>query len=199
MGNAKSYAERLFVFPDVGPLPPAAARDAIEKPALAEEVAFEPDALQRIVEQTQGYPYFLHEWGKHVWDIAQTSPITGKDVALATQDVLQALDDSFFRVRFDRLTQAERKYLRAMATLGPGPHRSGDIAAVLGRRVNDFGPVRQSLLTKGMIWSPHHGETAFTVPLFDDFMMRTMPKEDEPGQGQAPRDGQHPCHGSALT
>jgi len=141
-------------------------------------VAFEELALARIVKETQGYPYFLQEWGKHAWDAASASPITEKDLDRASITAIASLDDSFFRVRFDRLTPSEKRYLRAMAEIGCGPHRSGDIAEVLGRAVNSFGPTRNQLIAKGMIWSPNHGDTAFTVPLFDDFMKRIIPGDD---------------------
>ena len=136
------------------------------------------DALARIIQQTRGYPYFLQEWGKHAWDAADRSPITLDDVERATITAIAALDESFFRVRFDRLTPLEKKYLRAMADLGPGPHRSGDISEKLGRDVTSLGPTRSQLIVKGMIWSPSHGDTAFTVPLFDEFMKRIMPGDD---------------------
>lgn len=178
MGRAKSYAERLFDFPEIGPLPPSAARTAITKPAKAEGVEVNDDALEQIVQQTRGYPYFLQEWGKHAWDTATKSPITLSDVDLASSSVIAALDESFFRVRFDRLTPLEKRYLRAMAELGPGPHRSGDIAEQLHRDVTALGPTRNQLIGKGMIWSPNHGDTAFTVPLFDEFMHRIMPDDD---------------------
>ncbi len=175
MGNAKSYAERLFDFPSIDALPEDAARDAIVKPALAQGVTFDPDAVERIVDETHGYPYFLQEWGKHAWDAAAASPIRADDVAHASRAAIAALDESFFRVRFDRLTPSEKNYLRAMADLGPGPHRSGDIAERLQRKVTSLGPTRNQLISKGMIWSPNHGDTAFTVPLFDEFMRRIMP------------------------
>ena len=178
MGRAKSYAERLFDFPQIGPLSPEAARIAIGKPALDQGVSVNDDALQRIVQETRGYPYFLQEWGKHAWDAAEASPITLRDVEQASQSAVAALDESFFRVRFDRLTPLEKKYLRAMAQLGPGPHRSGDIADQLKREVTSLGPTRSQLIAKGMIWSPSHGDTAFTVPLFDEFMRRIMPGDD---------------------
>jgi hypothetical protein len=178
MGRAKSYAERLFDFPQIGPLDGVAARNAIALPAQQQNVAFTPDALDRIVRETQGYPYFLQEWGKHVWDIAAHSPITADDVERATASTVAALDESFFRVRFDRLTPAEKRYLRAMSELGPGPHRSGDISNVLHRKVTALGPTRNQLISKGMIWSPNHGDTAFTVPMFDQFMKRIMPGTD---------------------
>ena len=177
-GRAKSYAERLFDFPEVGPLEAGAARTAIAKPAAAEGVAIDEDALERIVEETRGYPYFLQEWGKHSWDVAERPPITIADIRRASVAVVAALDESFFRVRFDRLTLSEKRYLRAMSELGPGPHRSGDIARVLGLKVTSLGPARSQLISKGMIWSPGHGDTAFTVPLFDQFMRRIMPGED---------------------
>ena len=178
MGRAKSYAERLFDFPEVGALPEPAAREALTKPASQQDVAFEPEALKEIIETTHGYPYFLQEWGKHCWDVAERSPITLRNAVRASHEVTAALDESFFRVRFDRLTPTEKLYLRAMADLGPGPHRSGDIADRLGRKVTSLAPIRSELITKGMIWSPSHGDTAFTVPLFDQFMRRIMPGDD---------------------
>jgi len=178
MGRAKSYAERLFDFPEVGPLSPEAATLAIAKPAKALDVEVTSEALDLIVKETRGYPYFVQEWGKHSWDTADGSPITRGNVVTASETAIAALDESFFRVRFDRLTPAEKRYLRAMAELGPGPHRSGDIAEELGREVTSLGPTRNQLIAKGMIWSPHHGDTAFTVPLFNEFMKRIMPGED---------------------
>ena len=178
MGRAKSYAERLFDFPEIGPLSGEAARLAIVKPVEQQGESISEAAQERIVGDTKGYPYFLQEWGKHSWQVADESPISVEDVQRATQLAVAALDESFFRVRFDRLRPAERKYLRAMAELGPGPHRSGDIADELGRAITSLGPVRSSLITKGMIWSPNHGDTAFTVPLFDEFMRRIMPGDD---------------------
>ena len=175
MGRARSYAERLFDFPEVGPLSEHAARIAIAKPAQEQGVEVTEDALQSIVTWTRGYPYFLQEWGKHAWDAAAASPITREDVRRASVTAIAALDESFFRVRFDRLTPSEKRYLRAMAEMGPGPHRSGDIADQLGRKVTSLGPTRNQLIAKGMIWSPSHGDTAFTVPLFDEFMRRIMP------------------------
>jgi hypothetical protein len=177
-GNAKSYAERLFDFPIVGPLNESEAEFAIVKPAKNEGVDYRPEAVAEIIARTKGYPYFLQEWGKHAWDRASQSPITLQDVESASSSAIAALDESFFRVRFDRLTPSERIYLRAMSDLGAGPHRSGDIAERLGRLVSSLGPVRSSLIVKGMIWSPSHGDTAFTVPLFDEFMRRIMPGND---------------------
>jgi len=178
MGEAKSYAERLFDFPEIGPLSPADAREAILRPAQNEGVQILDDAVDLIVEKTEGYPYFLQEWGKHTWDIAAEDPIKREDVFNASGVAIAALDENFFRVRFDRLTPSEKKYLRAMADLGPGPHRSGDIAVEMARSVQSLGPTRAGLILKGMIWSPTHGDTAFTVPLFDKFMKRIMPGDD---------------------
>lgn len=174
-GRAKSYAERLFDFPEVGALESSAARLALSAPADKEGVTFESAALDEILRRTQGYPYFLQEWGKHAWSVAPSSPITTEHVHEATVQATAELDASFFRVRFDRLTPAEKHYLRAMAALGAGPHRSGDIANQLGRKVNSLGPTRSALIGKGMVYSPEHGDTAFTVPLFDQFMKRVMP------------------------
>lgn len=178
MGRAKSYAERLFDFPEIGPLDEREARQALERPAMSQGVVYEEAAVLQIVRATKGYPYFLQEWGKHSWDVADASPISVDDVRLATTSAIAALDESFFRVRFDRLTPSEKRYLRAMSELGPGPHRSGDIAEMLGRPVNSFGPIRNKLIAKGMVWSPSHGDTAFTVPMFDEFMKRIMPGDE---------------------
>ena len=178
MGEAKSYAERLFDFPEIGPLDPPDAREAIVRPAENEGAKIEDQAVDLIITKTQGYPYFLQEWGKHSWDLAPASPIRYEDVLNASDEAIAALDESFFRMRFDRLTPTEKKYLRAMAELGPQPHRSGDIAEELRRSVTSLGPTRAGLIAKGMIWSPTHGDTAFTVPLFDEFMKRIMPGEE---------------------
>ena len=178
MGRAKSYAERLFDFPEIGALPAPAAMVAISKPAEAQGVKINNDALDRILLETHCYPYFLQEWGKHSWDTAVASPITLHDVQLASQSAVAALDESFFRVRFDRLTPLEKRYLRAMSELGAGPHRSGDIADQLRREVTNLAPTRGQLISKGMVWSPSHGDTAFTVPLFNEFMRRIMPGDE---------------------
>ena len=180
MGRAKSYAERLFDFPEVGPLSPEAATLAIAKPAKALDVEVTNDALDLIVKETRGYPYFVQEWGKHSWDTADSSPITQENVVTASETAIAALDESFFRVRFDRLTPAEKRYLRAMAELGPDAHRTGDVADMLGVKVNSLGPVRAKLMKKGMVYSPAHGDMAFTVPLFDEFMVRAIPKFSRP-------------------
>jgi hypothetical protein len=178
MGNAKSYAERLFDFPDIGPLPADAASRAIVLPIQSEGADIEANAIQRILALTQGYAYFLQEWGSHTWRAAQASPITLEDVEVASAQAIAALDESFFRVRFDRCTPKEKRYLRAMAELGAGPHRSGDVAACFNAKVSSLAPTRSSLIKKGMVWSPNHGDTAFTVPMFDAFMKRIMPGDD---------------------
>lgn len=173
-GRAKSYAERLFEYPEIGPLSDAEAKKALEAPAEKENVRFDEEALQEILKQTQAYPYFLQEWGKHSWACADGSPITSDDAKNATELAISDLDASFFRVRFDRLTPAEKKYLRAMAELGPGPHKSGDIAQLMGKKVQSVAPIRATLIGKGMIYSVSHGDNSFTVPLFDGFMKRVM-------------------------
>lgn len=173
-GQAKSYAERMFEYPEIGPLNKSAAREALETPALKLGVKYEEEALNDIITQTQGYPYFLQEWGKHSWQCARQSPITKNDVRLATDLAISELDMSFFRVRFDRLTPGEKKYLRAMAELGVAPHRSGDIARLLNKEVQSVAPTRASLINKGMIYSPSHGDNSFTVPLFEGYMKRVM-------------------------
>ena len=178
MGDAKSYVERLFDFPQVDALRVEDARIALEKPVNDEGVEFTPDALDEIIRVTACYPYFIQEWGHFAWATAQSSPITRSDV-LQSYDVATAkLDESFFRVRLDRMTPTERRYMRALADRGPGPHRSGDVAKAYGARVTSVAPLRSGLIAKGMIYSPAHGDTAFTVPLFDEFMQREMPTRE---------------------
>ena len=176
-GEAKSYSERLFDYPMVGPLSREDAQLAITRPAQAHGVVFLPEAIDEIYQDTEGYPFFLQMWSKYSWDVATESPITRDDVLRARALTQADLDESFFKTRFERCTPSERRYLRAMASLGEGPHRSGDVAAALGRSINTLGMLRSSLINKGMVWSPSHGDTAFTVPLFDQFMVRVMPGE----------------------
>ena len=173
-GTAKSYAERLFFFEEIGALSKKDARRAIVDPIEEENASINRNAVDEIFKQTLGYPHFLQEWGYHSWDEADTSPITVADVKNATPMALGTLDDGFFRVRFDRLTPAEKNYLRAMAELGPGPHRSGDIAAKLARAVEQVAPIRARVISKGMAYASSHGHTGFTVPMFDAYMKRVM-------------------------
>jgi AAA ATPase domain len=175
-GESKSYAERLFNFPDIGALSEADAAKALRDPAREAGVEFQEDALQEVFRLTHGYPYFIQEWGYQAWNLAVASPITLQTAQDATPEVIRRLDRNFFRVRFDRLTPGEKNFLRAMAQLGPGHHRTGDIAAMLGMSVKGIGPVRSKLIKKGMIYSPAHGDMAFTVPLFDEFMIRAIPE-----------------------
>jgi hypothetical protein len=181
-GEAKSYAERLFDYPAVGPLDQDAAVSAIRDPVRREGAEIEDAALKEIVARTKGYPYFLQEWGSHAWNDAPGSPITLADVARASDRAVRALDEGFFKVRLDRLTPREREYLRAMAELGSGPHRSGDIADILGMAVTSAAPLRSGLIKKGMVYSPAHGDTAYTVPMFDAFMRRAMPAWTAPAK-----------------
>jgi hypothetical protein len=175
-GESKSYAERLFSFPDIGALSEEDAAKALQEPAQAVGVSFEATALSEIFRLTKGYPYFLQEWGYQSWNLATSNPITLQIVQNATATVIPRLDQNFFRVRYDRLTPSERNFLRAMAKLGPGAHRTGDIAETLGIKITSLGPVRAKLIKKGMIYSPAHGDMAFTVPLFDEFMIRAIPE-----------------------
>lgn len=181
-GEAKSYAERLFEFPQIGSLDEEDAEAALRIPAQEASVDFAPTAVKKIVKESHGYPYFLQEWGYQVWNEAEGPEVTAADVKRAKQVVIRRLDENFFRVRFDRLTPKEKEYLRAMAALGPGPHRSGDIAACLGVRVESIAPRRSALITKGMVFSPAHGDTAFTVPLFDEYLRRVMPGWSGPNE-----------------
>ena len=177
-GESKSYAERLFNFPEVGALSEMDSAKALREPAIAAGVVFEAAALAEVFRLTRGYPYFLQEWGYQSWNEAPTDRITLDIVRRATPAVIERLDRNFFRVRFDRLTPSEKRFLRAMAELGPGAHRTGDVAETLGVKVTSLGPVRAKLIRKGMVYSPAHGDMAFTVPLFDEFMRRAIPTLD---------------------
>ena len=171
-GRSKSYAGRLFDYPRVGALERKDARAALVEPVEGEGCSIESDAVEAMIDKTSGYPYFLQTWGHYSWNRAGDEVIDKEDVEAATIDALRSLDESFFQVRFDRLTNAEKDYLFAMAELGPGPHRSGDIAGKLRRKVESVAPTRSSLIKKGMLFSPSHGDTAFTVPMFDQFLKR---------------------------
>lgn len=174
-GESKSYAERLFSFPNIGALSQQDSTKALQEPAQKAGVAFEQAALDEVFNLTKGYPYFLQEWGYVAWNLAATSPITLQVVHDAINTAIARLDENFFRVRYDRMTPSEKNFLRAIAELGAGAHRTGDIAEVLKVKVTSLGPVRAKLINKGMIYSPAHGELDFTVPLFDNFMIRMMP------------------------
>jgi hypothetical protein len=174
-GDAKSYAERLFDFPRLDRLDKDDACKAIRDPVNDEGAHIEDGALDEIYAQTRGYPYFLQEWGYNAWNVAQGDAITGKDAVAATDQSIRKLDESFFRVRFDRLTPLERDYMRYLAELGEGPQRSSDVAKAMNRNGRSLGPTRDNLIKKGMIYAPEHGQVAFTVPLFDEFMRREMP------------------------
>jgi hypothetical protein len=176
-GNAKSYAERLFDYPEVGQLEDKDAILALQQPVLKQDVSFSDEALQLILDVTEKYPYFLQEWGYQSWLVANSNSIDKNAVNAATEIALKRLDKNFFRVRYDRLTPREKKYLRAMAEFGQGSIRSGDIAKVFGTSVKSAAGTRESLIKKGMIYSPNYGDTSFSVPLFADFMKRMMPLE----------------------
>lgn len=175
-GDAKSYAERLFKFPSIGVLNDEDAQRALSEPALEEEATFEPDALVRAVEVTGRYPYFLQELGYAVWGVAQNGVITRDDVEVALPLYEAKLDASFFRVRLDRATEMQRVYLRAMAELGPEPQKAADVAAKMGRSSSQVAPTRAELIAMGLLYTPEHGYAAFTVPHFDQFMLRAVPE-----------------------
>ena len=171
-GEAKSYSERLFNYPPVGPLNKSAAITAIRQPVLAEGETITDDAIELICKETEGYPFFLQEWGYQSWNIANESPIDREDVIKASVSALRRLDEGFFNVRFERLTPKEREYVIAMASLGKGPYRSSDVANTLGEDLRALGPRRAKIIHKGMIYSAAHGDIDFTVPWFDDFLRR---------------------------
>jgi len=179
-GEAKSYAERLFTFPEIGNLSAEDAVTALVAPADAQGVRFAQDAIDTTLEFTEGYPYFLQELGYAVWTIATDDVVGLDDVEEARRLVEEKLDGSFFRVRIDRTTELERAYLRAMAELGPDPQLAGDVARLLGRTSQQCGPTRSQLIEKGLLYTPSHGYAAFTVPHFDRFLLRAIPENQVP-------------------
>jgi hypothetical protein len=180
-GEAKSYAERMFTFPVIDSLDDSLAREALVLPARDEGVTWEEGALARAVKVTRGYPYFLQEFGKQAWDVADgPERITEDDFERSVPVAVAELDDGFFRVRTGRTSDPERAYLRAMAELGRGPVRSAEVAAILGKTATALGPTRDGLMKKALCYSPRWGEISFTVPMFDDFMRRWIP--DLPGR-----------------
>ena len=174
-GDAKSYAERLFDYPPIGPLDPESARFALEGPAQREGVKYAADALDYVVEQTGRYPFFLQVWGSHCWDTAAKTPITLADAKKASVAAVAALDEGIFKVRLARLTDRQKAYARAMAEFGPEPVHSADVADKLGLSLSQAAPIRDELIKKGMAYSPERGLIGFTVPKFDDYMRRAMP------------------------
>jgi len=173
-GNSKSYAERLFTFPEIGALSAPEAMDALRLPVEAEGAMIGDDAIARLLSVTRKYPYFLQQWGYESWNLATGDTIMLPDVESAGAAAVSKLDEGFFKVRFDRCTPAEKRYMRALAELETGTGKSGDVADILGVKVTSLGPTRSSLITKGMIYSPAYGDVEFTVPLFDEYMKRTM-------------------------
>lgn len=184
-GDAKSCAERWFDFPRLDALSESDAGQAIREPIETEGARITEAALREIYAQTRGYPYFLQEWGYSVWNMAPTTTIEAQDAQTATAEALRKLDRDFFRVRYERCTPAERDYLRALAELGPGVRKSSEVASVMGRAATSLGPVRDVLIKKGMVYSPAHGQIAFTVPLFDEFMRRAMAQTGQSPQPEA--------------
>ena len=171
-GTAKSYAERLFQFPKVGALDPDSCDEAIRNPFREAGVEVLDDALALVRDRTKGYPYFVQEWGYQLWNRASGAPIRESDVRAVDSPALRRLDENFFRVRMERLTEGERAFLRAMSRVKAEPIRIAQVAKELGLPVTSLGPRRGSLIKKGMVYSPAYGEIAFTVPLFGDYLRR---------------------------
>ncbi len=172
-GEARSYSERLFQFPRIDVLcPDSDAREALTVPAKDLDVEFDSDAVDFVVEYTQGYPYFIQEYGKLLWDEASDSPITRSDAVQVLPLVEAKLDENFFRVRAERTTELELKYLFAMAELGPDAHRASEVARRIHRTTEQAGPIRSRLIDKGLLYTPGFGLAAFTVPHFDRYMLR---------------------------
>ena len=178
-GEAKTYAERMFLFSSIGSLPEDLAAEALTTPARDEGVEWDGAALSRLLETTACFPYFLQEFGKAAWDVAEgPDRITLDEVERSIPVALAELDDGFFRVRAERTNDTERAYLRTMAELAPGPVRSADVARLLGTTTSSLAPARDHLIKRALCYSPRFGEIDFTVPLFADFMKRWLPPPD---------------------
>jgi hypothetical protein len=175
-GDAKSYAERLFEYPPIGPLDDRSARLALAAPVEREGVKYSKDALDYVVEQTGRYPFFLQVWGAHCWETAAKSPITLADAKVASAAATAALDEGIFKVRLARLTERQRAYALAMAAFGSEPVSSSEVANALNLSLSQAAPIRDELIKKGMAYSPERGLIGFTVPKFDEFMRRTLPE-----------------------
>ena len=173
-GSAKSYAERLFLYPTIGTLSADAVENAVVKPLTARNARITPEALAALVKGTRGYPFFIQEWAFNTWNCAPTSCLTLSDVEHAYPRTIKNLDESFFRVRSDRLTNREITFVKAMASLGEGPYTMESVLSVLQTTSSRVSPVRSSLIKKGMIYSPRHGLLAFTVPLFEEYLNRDV-------------------------
>ncbi|MFC4102929.1 AAA family ATPase [Paenibacillus xanthanilyticus] len=171
-GDAKSYAERLFEFIPIENLDSKNAEKAIAGPAESKGVTFNSDALQEVISITEGYPYFIQELGKQAWDVAEQSPIILSDITGAKGMFEDSLDQSFFKVRLDRATEAEKKFMKTMAEIGKGPYKVADIASKMGRPAKSLGPTRAKLVNKGFIYPPAYGLIDFSVPQFDVFLRR---------------------------
>jgi hypothetical protein len=174
-GEARSYAERLFRYVVVDRLGSDDAARALVEPVETAGGRWQPDAIARALGATEGYPYFLQEFGKQAWNVAEGSAIALADMDAAIELAIEDLDNGFFRARVDKTTDAERDYLRAMAALGgPGPYRSGDVSRRMGKSTTQTGMIRDGLIKRGLCYAPRHGELAFTVPMFDQFVRRTL-------------------------
>ncbi len=174
VAKAATYAERLFTVTDLGPLSSDQVRDAVLKPSVDIGVTWADPAIEAIADESDGFPFFVQTWAYHTWNVAQDEPISVADVRRGSIAARQSLDASFFAARVSRIPQAEVAYVQAMASLGAGPHRSGDIAAVMGRTASSFSATRDRLINEGVVYAPRYGWVEFAIPHFDDYVRRTL-------------------------
>ena len=172
LSEAKSYAERLYAYTEITQLRDDAASQALTRPAAGEHVTWDDDAVSYVVTETQGYPYFLQEYGQATWDAAKGRTLTYDDARVGAASGQARLDAGFYRTRWERAAPAQRAYLEAMAPDGDGPSQSGEVAARLGKTPTGVGPIRDSLIKKGLIYAPEHGQVAYTVPGMAAFIAR---------------------------
>jgi hypothetical protein len=175
VAKAATYAERLFTAEALGPLTPAQVVEAIGDPADEMGVGWADDAAAAVVDRSDGYPFFVQVWAYHTWNAARDEPISTADVDRAAPAVGLALDGSFFAARIARIPASEVAYVRLLASLGPGPHRSGEVAAAGGRATSELSAIRDRLIREGVVYAPRYGWVEFAIPLFDDYVRRSLP------------------------
>ena len=175
VGKSKTYAERMFNYAEIGALCKEDVDLAITVPLNNNGLDIEPEAITEVFEKTKGYPYFLQEYGYQMWIAAEKSPISADDVRRIVPDVQNRLDSNFFDVRFDRISNREKEFLRAMAEFPQDKAvPMSELVGTMGRPLSAISPIRASLIKKGVVYSPEYGGIAYTVPMFADYMKRTM-------------------------
>lgn len=172
-GDAKSYSERLFQFVEISNLKYADAEKALVEPAKKYAVNYEKHAIEYILQVTGCYPYFIQQYGQTIWKLANRGQkLTLEDAKTVYEEYIEKLNDSFYGVRFNRSTNAEKNFLFVMAKIGKYPCAMSDVAKAMGKKPRSISPLRNNLINKGLIYAPSFGEIDFTVPQFDLYLKR---------------------------